>query len=115
MSAKAPPWELWKWLGPAGPAFYTRVSALLHYFPTVRVNSWWRDPVLNRAVGGDEWSQHLYATAADLQTDEYTSAVVAAAPAFGLHPVVFPSGTAVHVQLYPARTLERWGIRPPVA
>lgn len=113
MTAQAPPIEVWRWLGPVGPAFYMRVINLLGWFPSVGVNSWWRDVFRNERLGGDEWSQHLYALAADLQTGDLTSTVVAAAPVFGLIPAPI-SRTAVHVQLYPAGTLERWGIRPPV-
>ena len=112
MTARAPSPEFWRWLGPVGPAFYMRAAALLEWFPTVRVNSWWRDVWGNERLGGDEWSQHLFALAADLQTGDLTSAVIAAAPFFGLTAAGI-SRTAVHVQLYPAGTLERWGVRPP--
>lgn len=114
MTARPPPLELWNWLGPVGPGFVHRVEALLTWVGRGRigVNSWWRDPITNERVGGDPWSQHLYATAADLQTGDLTSTVLAVAPYFGLIATTI-SRTAVHVQLYPAGMLERLGVRPP--
>jgi len=82
--------------------------------------SWFRTPELNRRVGGDPDSQHLFGIAWDLalveniQSEaperlEFTIAEVARA--LGL--VAVPGDDTVHVQLFPAGTLGRFGIRFP--
>ncbi|MBE9179863.1 DUF882 domain-containing protein [Oculatella sp. LEGE 06141] len=42
-----------------------------------RVNSWYRPPAVNRAVGGASMSQHLYGRAADLEVSGYSGRRVA--------------------------------------
>ena len=112
MSYQPPPLELWNWLGPVGQDFVSRVNWVLSHGLVSRVNDWYRDEATNAMRGGKEMSQHLFALAVDLQTGAYTSEVVAAAERAGLRPVPFASGTAVHVQYYPAGRLASWGIRP---
>ena len=38
----------------------------------IHINSWYRDPVHNKQIGGATNSQHLYGTAVDLRVDEKT-------------------------------------------
>lgn len=92
--------------------FIERARRLLaHLRGQVGVNSWYRSPETNARVGGDPCSQHLFAIAADLQTNELTGLVVQIAPFFGLQ--AFPiSRTAVHVQILDAGTLDRFGLCP---
>jgi len=77
------------------------------------LTSWFRTPAMNRAVGGDPDSQHLFAIAWDiipgfpgLITDEARESGLIAVPTGS--PVQF-----VHVQLFPAGMLARFGIRFP--
>lgn len=44
----------------------------------ITVNSWYRDPVSNRAVGGVRNSQHLWGWAVDIRIDGYLPSYVAA-------------------------------------
>lgn len=39
---------------------------------SININSWYRDPVHNKAVGGASNSQHLYGTATDIYVNEKT-------------------------------------------
>lgn len=107
-----PPPQLQQAAGPAINAFVSRVRALLgHFRGQVGVNSWYRSPASNFRVGGDPCSQHLFAIAADLQTNELTDSVILFGPVVGLR-IFRISRTAVHVQLLDAGTLERFGLCP---
>lgn len=74
--------------------------------PAVAVSSWYRNEVHNARVGGDQFSQHLAALAADLTgTREQLRSFVGAAKARGL--VALDFGTHAHIQLRPAGFLRR--------
>ena len=73
----------------------------------VDVISWYRDTRRNRAAGGDEFSQHLIALAADFQPRPGDQrALLAELRRAGLF--AFRSGGAVHAQLNGAGYLEAW-------
>lgn len=111
MSAQPPPQEFIDAVGPALQDFISRANALFGLAGVAGVNSWWRSLQANFREGGASCSQHLFALAADLQTNEQTSAVLAAAPRVGL--VASPiSATAVHIQYYPRGTLSQLGVCP---
>lgn len=109
MSVRPPPVELVHAFGPVLADFVSRVNGALYWSGARQVNSWFRDVGTNRSVGGHACSQHLVGLAVDVQTDQRTDLFVALARRYGLVPVVEPSGRAVHVQYYPAGTLERLG------
>ncbi len=110
MSALAPPLWFWRVLAPPLWYFAPRVGTLFQEGLVLGLNSWWRDIAGNANAGGDPFSQHLFGLAADLQT-QHSAALIRRASQLGLQ--AFPiSQTAVHVQLYPAGTLARFGITP---
>jgi len=77
------------------------------------LTSWFRTPELNRRVGGNSDSQHLFAIAFDI-VPAFPGLITDEARASGLTAV--PTGSPVqfvHVQLFPAGMLERFGIRFP--
>ena len=117
MSVSEPPPEIVAQVGPALDDYIKRVNALYRYVGGLgSCNSWHRSVSHNYRVGGHACSQHLYALASDWQTGDRTSAVVAAAPRFGLiAAAIAPSGSASHIQYYPAGTLRSLGVCPTLA
>jgi len=108
-----PPLELIAsaWL-PYITGFVQRANALLYYAPGLTPTSWWRSPDQNRAAGGDDESQHLFAIGMDAagSKDAVRRAMIVA-PQLGLIPVAEPG--YVHVQLFPRGALARVGVTFP--
>jgi len=109
----APPPSLLRsaWL-PIIRIFVRRVVALIQWMPDETITSWYRTPELNRSVGGDPESQHLFALAMDFAVptgDILTDAETARS--FGLIPDT--SRGVLHVQLFQSGALARFGIRFP--
>ena len=93
--------------------FYWRaVRVLFRFGSQVGVSSWFRSPELNRAEGGDDESQHLFALAWDVVAPARLLADVAhAARAAGL--IAVQERDHVHLQLFPKGALARAGVRFP--
>lgn len=72
-------------------------------FPGLTANSWWRDPESNRRAGGDRFSQHLAALAADLQIPAGVDRDAVTLMLRRQNLVAVPFGrAAIHVQGFPA-------------
>jgi len=71
----------------------------------VTCTSWFRTPAENFAVGGDEFSQHLVGWGMDV-AGPGSLQFASRARLAGL-PVV-NEGDHIHIQLFPAGTLQRW-------
>jgi len=69
-------------------------------------SSWWRSVAENAGVGGHPYSQHLLATAADFVAARgwTNEELAAAARRAGL--IAIDEGDHVHLQLFPAGTLD---------
>lgn len=86
---------------PVGP-YTQRVSAALD--GSERLTSWYRWPAENARVGGHPWSQHQVALGTDWATPN-TAALVRRFRGQGL--IAVDEFDHVHVQAWPAGTLER--------
>ncbi len=69
MSVRIPPERIIRALIQELVAFLTALQGL-RVGPSIRISSWWRDPVTNRRVGGHPQSQHLLGLAIDLVGEE---------------------------------------------
>jgi len=79
----------------------------------IEVISWFRTAERNRIEGGDPESQHLFAIAMDLRMPlANLQAAQGKARGAGLITSTTTSGS-LHVQLFPAGTLARAGVRFP--
>lgn len=82
--------------------------------PAVSVSSWFRNQLHNARVGGDPFSQHLIATAADLTgTREQLRSFVSSARARGL--IALDYGSHAHIQLRPAGFLRQRAALDPTS
>lgn len=111
--AQQPPAAWWRHpqLGPLLYDFATRANAAaLEYQRTtwpqapVYLTSWYRDGRANAAAGGAQFSQHLVGLAGDLVAADQAR-LVRYLRGHGLHAIA--EGDHVHVQYWPAGTLER--------
>ena len=89
--------------------FVGKVRAAYRFVP-MGCTSWWRSVPWNRQVGGNQYSQHLIATAADLYPVQgYTmDEMVRALSRQGLGTVRYPTFT--HAQLHRAGFLAGWAL-----
>ena len=113
MAATTPPASLISsaWL-PFLLAFYWRAVRLFFQFRGLGLSSWFRTPERNRIEGGSPESQHLFGLAWDITASRSVfPAVIAAARGLGL--VAVDKRDHIHVQLFPAGTLARAGVRFP--
>lgn len=110
MSVEVPPPNLVQhplW-GPIIVEFVRRVNSCVPW-QSVRATSWWRDPQHNADVGGHPRSQHLWGLAVDLTGDAFALEwLVWRAQSCGLVAILEPSH--VHVQAYPATTLDQFEV-----
>jgi len=92
--------------------FYWRAVRLFFTYPGLALTSWFRTPEVNRDVGGDPESQHLFGLAWDIDAPRVLiGQVVATARQLGL--VAVDERTHVHVQMFPAGALARVGVQFP--
>ncbi len=88
--------------------FVERIRYAYRLIP-FEVTSWWRDEERNRLVGGNEYSQHLIATAIDaIPLSGYDQASLAWAFRQAGLIAVDSYQRHVHTQLYPAGFLRDW-------
>jgi len=95
---------------PGGYAWFrSRVESANAGLP-VRASSWWRSPTKNQTVGGQQYSQHLLGFAIDLvyANAQARASGIARMKQLGLWTL--DEGDHVHVQLFPAGTLENLGV-----
>jgi hypothetical protein len=100
MPVREPPRVFWAYF----PIGRFRIAVNRSWRPGDAATSWFRSPRENAAVGGHPWSQHLVGLAADLVSPE-PGRLAARLRAEGL--VVVVEADHVHVQAWPAGTLER--------
>lgn len=94
---------------PLGPLVVTGVNVLRGALASetrdsVQVTSWWRSPAHNREVGGEPFSQHLVGLAFDVVGPGSVRVAQRWREAGG---VAVQTPTHVHLQVWPAGTLER--------
>lgn len=106
MSLQLPPDELLEPFFPLYEYLVDRLRLMSQVDPNLVYTSWFRDVRQNEIVGGSPQSQHLFGFAIDFTTDspEQMSEV---AKRLGLIPVI--EWDHVHLQLFPAGLLERFG------
>ncbi len=100
------------------PAIRTFVSAniaALQHLPQselsgITLTSWHRTPAMNRNVGGDEESQHLFALATDWGGVSDKIAFMRAMRDMGLQAI--DEGDHVHVQAFRPGVLRTYGFFP---
>ena len=109
MSAKAPPREFVESFEEVYRFIIFLSEQIAAFDPTVQFTSWWRDEALNRAVGGNVKSQHLFGFALDLVADR-SREIEDAVNQVGLFAVA--ERDHLHIQLFPPGTLERRGFFP---
>ncbi len=70
---------------------------------SIRISSWWRDPVTNRRVGGHPQSQHLLGLAIDLVGEERElGEIIRQVREFSLGIEAIRQTSHVHIQWLPA-------------
>jgi len=87
------------------------IHGLMHVVQNdaLSLTSWFRTPEVNRDVGGDPQSQHLFALGLDLGgTERWLNYLATNAASFGL--IASKSPTFVHLQAFPAGELARAGV-----
>jgi len=82
-------------------------GAIADFDPSTQFTSWWRSDAVNRAVGGDPHSQHLFGFAFDLVSDR-SREIQDAINGIGL--VAVAESDHLHIQLFPPGTLQRAGL-----
>jgi len=108
VSVRAPPISVIRALLQELIRFLTALSRL-RVGPSIRISSWWRDPVTNRRVGGHPDSQHLLGLALDLVGEELElRQLLVDVRAVGLVAVM--ESTHLHVQLLPAGVARAIGL-----
>jgi len=109
MPFQGPPPDILQSWYPEIVDFVHRVRAAYRICP-MGCTSWWRSVARNRQVGGNEYSQHLIATAADLYPAQgfNLDQLHAALRGAGLGTVRYR--THIHAQLHRAGYLARWAL-----
>lgn len=106
MSLQGPPQDLVNQFPEVFGYLISLSQAISEFDPSTQFTSWWRSDSLNRSVGGDPHSQHLFGFAFDLVGNR-SREVQDALNRIGL--VAVAESDHLHVQLFPAGTLESAG------
>lgn len=111
MSYRGPPDDIYRMWKSDIDEFISRVQRAAMFVP-MGCTSWWREYNYNLQIGGDMFSQHLIATAADLfpQSPYTLDDMEGVLRWAGLITVPYPSRGFIHTQLHPAGYLRRWAL-----